>query len=298
MKRFSKLIVNLVAGIMLAVSCFCLVGCEEIVTLEVTLSVYDFDNETWLDEEDTTLTIDLYRHLADQTVDAITSYAQAGYYDNLPFYSLPYEGYKAIMIGDYKFNGTSLVQTERKVALDGEFEHGMTTGSNLTNKKGAVGLWRTWFAQDDGGNAHKASNGMDTGRATWFLPTTAIADYNGYFCIFGQIDLDDETNNTAFSAVEKALKTSANCEEYIVYYTNGENYTTDNSVANNGLTFNYMDKTVFEEQYGKSPTVDELEKNGIFVPENDQYVCYAHHTIRIAMADGAVAAKIKSIKVK
>lgn len=299
MKRISKLMVNLIAGIMLAISCFCLVGCEDIVTLEVTLSVYDYDNDTWYDEQDTTLTIDLYRHLADETVDTIVSYVKDGYYDGLPFYSMPYDNNKLVMIGDYKLEGANLVQNEIKPVIEnGEFEHGATKGSNLKNVKGAVGLWRTWYAQDAGGNAHKASNGMDTGRANWYLPTTAIADYDGYFCIFGQIDLEDETNSTALSAIEQALKTASNCEEYVVYYTNGENYTVDNTVQNNGLTFNYMSKTEFDEKYGKNPSVSTLEDNGIFVPENDQYVCYEYHTVRIAVKDGALGAKIKSIKVK
>lgn len=299
MKRFSRLFINLIAGIMLVLSCFCLVGCEDIVTLEVVVSVYDFDNEEWYDEEDTTLTIDLYRHLADQTVDAVVSYVNEGYYNDLVFYSMPYsEGSKTFMVGDFRMQGLNVVQTERKPMLDGEFEKGMTTGSNLTNVKGALGLWRTWYAQDAGANAYKASNGMDTGSATWFFPTTAISGYNGYFCIFGQIDLEDESNAKAMSAIEQALKTKNTCSEYVVYYTNGENYTYDNSVANNGLTFNCMPSEDFAEKYGKNPTVEKLEENGIFVPENDQYVCYGNYTIRIPMTNNLPAAKIKSVKVK
>lgn len=299
MKRISKIFVNVIAGIMLALSCFCLVGCEDIITLEVKLSVYNYDDEVWYDEDDVTMTIDLYRHLADETVDTILAYVNEGYYDNLVFYTMPYEGYKAIMIGDYKMNGSTLVQTERKPVIEnGEFEYGMTTGSNLINARGSVGLWRTWFAQDANGNKYRASNGMDTGRATWFLPTTSVSDYNGYFCVFGQMDMDDEANATALSAIEQALKNEANGEDYVVYYTGGENYTTDNSVANNGLTFNYKTDDDFENAYGKTPTVKTLEDNGIFVPENDQYVCYEYHTVRIAMKNGLPGAMIKSIKVK
>ena len=284
---------------MLALSCFSLVGCEDIVTLEVKLSVYDYDEEVWYDEEDITMTIDLYRHLAPTTVDTILSYVNAGYYNDLVFYTMPYEGYKAIMIGDYKIQGNTLVKLPQKPVIEeGEFEYGMTQGSNLVNARGSVGLWRTWFAQDASGNKYRATNGMDTGRATWYLPTSSVSDYDGYFCVFGQMDMDNEANATALSAIEQALKNEANGEDYVIYYTDGENYTEDNAVENNGLTFNYMDDDAFDNAYGKNPTVKTLEDNGIFVPENNQYVCYEYHTIRIAMKGGKPGAMIKSIAVK
>lgn len=299
MKKISKIFVNLIAGIMLVLSCFSLVGCADIVTLEVKLSVYDYDEEVWYDEDDITMTIDLYRHLAPTTVDTILSYVNDNYYDNLVFYTMPYAGYNAIMVGDYKMQGNTLVKLAQKPALeDAEFEHGMTKGSNLVNARGSVGLWRTWFAQDASGNQYRATNGMDTGRATWFLPTTAVTNYDGYFCVFGQMDMDDEANATALSAIEQALKNEANGEDYVVYYTDGENYTADNAVENNGLTFNYKTDDDFESAYGKTPTVKTLEDNGIFVPENDQYICYEYHTVRIAMKNGVPGAMIKSIKVK
>ena len=76
MKRFSKILVNILAAIMVVVSCSFLVACEDIKVLEVKVNVYNTTDKVM---EEKTLTVDLYRHLAPTTVDTIAKYAEEGY---------------------------------------------------------------------------------------------------------------------------------------------------------------------------------------------------------------------------
>ena len=54
-------------------------------------------------------------------------------------------------------------------ALAGEFSANGLNGSNLVNKKGYIGLWRSFTV--DAGAYTKSDAGMDSGTAVWYMPT-------------------------------------------------------------------------------------------------------------------------------
>ncbi len=276
MKKLLRLFVNLMAVIMLSVACFSLVGCGgDVVKVELQLEIYNYADSTTYDKEDTKLTIELYRHLAPDTVNAIIGYIQDGYYDNAIFYG--YESNK-IMVGDLKMNDAGdIYQNELMPTVDGEFEAGSVKGSDLKVKEGSIALWRTWYECD----SYSITKNQDTGRATWFMPTTELSSYQDYFCVFAVIDLENEANNTTWEYIKTAI--NDNSESYQVYYT-GE-YNSDDSVLNNGLTFNC------EQEVPDNVTP--------FAPEGDQFVCYKQHQIKVAMGvnSSSCGAKIVSAKV-
>ena len=145
MKRIKKLFVGLMAMIMTCVCTFSLAGCvEDIKKLELNIQVYDYS--TTNEMEDYTISIDLYRHLAPKTVDAIIEYVNDGYYNDAIFYKMD-DYTKQIMVGDL-LDKDGIEQNAIKPEIEGEFEAGGTIGSNLTNKKGALGLWRSWYEVD------------------------------------------------------------------------------------------------------------------------------------------------------
>ena len=288
MRRISKLFVNVIAIIMLAFATLSMTACADVVTLEVTLQVYNFTQSKFDEEDEVKLTIDMQRHLAPKTVDAIAQYASDGYYDNTVFYLM--ESYTTqIMIGQYKMDGNKIVKNDIKPQIDGEFEYGTTKGSNLKNDQGYIGLWRSWYIQDDGAHKFKSSNGMDSGRSNIYIPLDVISEYDGYFCVFGTIDYSITANDTGVNAVGAVL--SNNYTSYIVYYT-GE-YDSSKPEEDYGLTFNCIPA----DEYGN---LSQEEKDAIFVAEGDQYVEYNEHRIRVpnTTPDGNQSAIIKSVKVK
>ncbi len=288
MRRISKLFVNVLAVIMLAFATLSLTACADVVTLEVTLQVYNFTQSKFYEEDEVKLTIDMQRHLAPKTVDAIAQYASDGYYDNTVFYLM--ESYTTqIMIGQYKMDGNKIVKNDIKPQIDGEFEYGTTKGSNLKNDQGYIGLWRSWYIQDDGAHKFKSSNGMNSGRSNIYIPLDVISEYDGYFCVFGTIDYSITANDTGVNAVGAVL--SNNYTSYIVYYT-GE-YDSSKPEEDYGLTFNCIPA----DEYGN---LSQEEKDAIFVAEGDQYVEYNEHRIRVpnTTPDGNQSAIIKSVKVK
>lgn len=288
MKRFKKIFVNVMALMLLIVSCFGLSACkEDIRTMKLTISVYNYDEEV-LDFETVTLTVDLYGHLAPKTVDAIEKYVNDGYYNDTVFYKTGLSSFSShIMLGDIKMNNNALEMNAVKPQLTGEFEYGGTVGSNLTAKKGSIGLFRSWYAENDGGYA-VSNNSMHSGRATWFIPTSdstssSLADW---FCIFAQFDVNNSKNATALDLITKAV------EEYtvecVVYYT-GE-----------------YDATKADENYGLTAhiaTAEDFEELDVEVYNDDNgLVCYNKQTVKVPFVNGNVnegaAVKIVSAKVK
>ena len=272
---------------MLAFATLSMTACADVVTLEVTLQVYNFSESRFYAEDEVKLTIDMQRHLAPKTVDAITQYATEGYYDNTVFYLM--EGYTTqIMIGELKFENGEFVKNAVKPQIEGEFEYGTTKGSNLINDEGYIGLWRSWYAQDDGAYKFESSNGMGSGRSNIYIPLDVIDNYDGYFCVFGTIDYSIEANDTGVNAVGSVL--SSNYTTYVVYYT-GE-YDQEKPNEDYGLTFHCVTTDEYSE-------LTQEEKDAIFTAEGDQYVEYNMHRIRIPnnTADGKPSAIIKSIKV-
>ncbi len=274
MKRITKLLINLLALAVMLVAGLGLVACsnDKTVTVELNLSIYN--EEEHANYEDTTLTITLHREYAPKTVEAIVSYIEEGYYDDAIFYCV--EDNK-IMVGDLKMssNGT-IYQNAVKPQLEPEFERGTVSGAGLKVEEGSIALWRSWYVRD----GYDTSASIDTGRATWCMPTTSISSLDEWVCVFATIDLDDDTNKTTLDNLKSAVKTYA--DTYEVYYT-GE-YNSDDDVLNNGLTFHC------EEEVPNGVTV--------FEPSGEQYECYKQQQITIARGMGnTCGAKIVSAKI-
>lgn len=288
MNRLRKLIVNIVAVLMVVASCFTLTACkEDIKTVELKVSVYNYA-ESVADFEEVTLTIDLYRHLAPNTVDTVIKYIKEGYYNDAIFYKHANHT-NQIMLGDLKQDSEgNIVQNAIKPQIKGEFEHGGTSGSNLTPKKGSIGLWRNWYAYDD---SYQASNdAMHSGRSIWFMPTqtstSSLSGYSGWFCIFAQFDV----NSQAYALIENAIK--EHTEDYVVYYT-GE-WDESKADANYGLTYNCVPAGDFEE--------DDIEDLFVADESKAHYTCYNYYTVKLPVREDAsnnsIAAKVISAKVK
>ncbi len=285
MKMFKKIFVNMVAILLVCVSCLSLTACKaDIKKMEITISVYNYEEES-VGFEDVTLTVDLYRHLAKNTVDTIIGYAKEGYYDGSVFYKMSKYSTQ-IMMGDIKVNTAGDVELKDvKPEIKGEFESAGTVGSNLTNVKGAIGLWRTWYSWD---NSYKnTDSSMGTGRATWYMPTEAISGYNGYFCVFAKINLNDEANSDALEKIIAA--TQKDTDTYTVYYTG--DYDSSNADGSYGLNGNCVLKSQFDK--------DEIDN--LYESDEDklELVGYNYYDIEVPVtATGDVAVKITSIKIK
>lgn len=278
MKRFTKILVYIMALVLLCVGCLSFTACSsDIRRLEVKVSVYNTDSKAL---EDKTIYVDLYRHLAPKTVDKILEYVNEGYYSNTIFY----QENSSIFMGDLAYEDGEIIQKEIKPEIYGEFDANGTIGSDLVNKEGSVGLWRGWSSE-----GHKVNGSeFDSGRATWFMPTTDLSDYNNYFCVFAQIDLQNETNKETFDAIKKMFTTDGNYQSYAVYYT-GE-YDADDFNGNYGLTFH----SVEAENY--------VAPEDLFTAEGDQLNSYNKKTVKVAVYENAgvtqLGAKVVSIKVK
>ncbi len=281
MKRIKKLFVNLIAVLMIVASCLSLTACKDVRTLKLDIQVYDYENNTM---ENVTMTVDLYAHLAPKTVDAIQGYVNEGYYNDAVFYQL--DGYSSqIMLGDILDKDGAIEKNAVKPQLPGEFVRGGTVGSNLKNVKGSIGLWRDWFAYDEN---YKTNTSVDSGRATWYIPTgtSEISGYADWFCVFAQIDLANADNAKALNLITSAFSSTGNLDSYEIYYT-GE-YKADKVNEDYGLTFNAIDAVDFDEE----------NIENLFVAEGAQYQSYNHHTVKIAKVPelDTLAAKIVSAK--
>lgn len=281
MIKIKKLFTLAIAVLMAVVCTVSFTGCTNIKKMQLTLSVYDYDNHEFVEQ---TMDIDLYAHLAPKTVEAIMSYVKGGYYDNAVLYKMG--GYAAqIMVGDYDYDGQTLSQKEQKPTITGEFSYGGVKyegGSPLKATNGSIGLWRSWYEQD---GSHRGRSATNSGSATMFMPTQDLSEYDGYFCIFAQIDLEDSKTEKAFKAIKAVFDAEDVSDIYTVYYT-GEYDST--ATLNHGLTFNYMDAENFD--------ADDIE--GLFEAEDNQLVCYNYHNVTIPVAQGQPAVKIVSAKIK
>ncbi len=263
MKALKKLLVNILAVAMLFVASVSLIGCSsKTVTVELELAIYNNAEHEYY--EDTTLTITLEREYAPETVDAIVSYLEEGYYNDAIFYGVDSD---KIMVGDLKMDANGkIVQNTVKPTLKPEFERGAVSGSDLKLEKGSIGLFRTWYERD----GYSVSNSLDTGRATWLMPTSALTDYDDWFCVFATIDLDDDTNKQTIDYLKDAIKNDA--ETYEIYYTGEYDATKDDE--NNGLTFHCEEE------------VDDGVK--VFEPKGEQYYCYAQQQIKVVKGAGNI----------
>ncbi len=290
MKKFKKLIMCVMSAVMLLTCTVGLTGCgEDIKKLELNFEVYNYEAGV---TETHTLKVDLYRHLATQTVDNIIGYVNDGYYNDLLVYKLGGEaGANQLMLGDIKYdpsnaeaqNNFGFYLNEIKPTISGEFASGGTVGSNLKNTSGAIGLWRSWYAFDETYNGN--SNATDSGRATWYIPTDTISDYDGNFCVFAQFDLEDEENQDTLDALTKAFSSSEKYVNYVIYYT-GE-YDKTKADQNFGLEFHVL----LQEDY-----LAMKDSLGEFVAKDDQLMQYNATTIRVPFVHNEIGARLVSAK--
>lgn len=289
MNRLKKFFINAVAILLSFVCVIGLTACKEkIEEFDIKISMYNFEDEEY---ENYTLEIELYGHLAPKTVNAISKYLKQGYYNNTVFYKLTDSKFgNMFMIGDLKYDpdlaeNEGFYLNDKKPTLPGEFKYGGTTGSNLTNKEGSIGLWRTWSAQDS--NFNQGSTGMNTGSATWFIPNYTLATYDDYFCVFAQYDVDDSDNEETLEELNKLFSSSAYYQTYTIYFTG--DYGTDGD----GLTFHCVEGNLIDLNKDAIDNLFETEKN------SSQYVCYNPYEIKVPInSDGEIAARIVSAKAK
>ena len=280
MSRIKKIFVNLLAVAMALTCCLMLTACEDIKKLQLKIEVYNYSGTTGVEEY--TMDIDLYRHLAPKTVDAVVDYVNGGYYNDAIFYK--FNDYNnQFMMGDLLFKDNQIVLNEVKPQLPGEFEYGGTVGSDLVNKKGSIGLWRSWYECD---SSYKTSSpATASGRATWFIPNSTITGYNKYFCVFAQFNATADNNLKTIDALNAAFN-QTDYDEYVIYYT-GE-YDSEKADQNYGLTFNISLLSDF----------DENQIEDLFVAEGAELVCYNKATIKVPVGNtGAPAAKIVEAKI-
>ena len=279
MKRLKRIIFNMLALVMVACVCFTFTACEDVRRLEITVSIYDADEAEMVDK---TLTVDLYRHLAPKTVDhLIKNCVEQNYYNGAIFYKESSYA-QQIMMGDIKVGASSdeVLKLDPVDTVEGEFEYGTTVGSNLVNKEGSIGLWRTWSALD---GSYTTSSSTNTGSATWFMPTASLTQYDGWFCVFAQINLNDENNSKTWNAIKNGFATTDLYEEYVIYYT-GEY---------GSLQFNCLPKTEFD-------NLTSGEKEAVFEAKQNQHVSFNKRSVLLPVAtvkgEKTFAIQIKGVK--
>ncbi len=282
MKRFKKILFSLLAVVMVLGACLSFTACEDIKRLEVTVSVYDADENAMVDK---TLTVDLYRHLAPTTVDhIIKNCVENDYYDNAILYLYNDD----VMMGDIIYNSSAdafIKKSPLAPTVKGEFEYGGTTGSNLKVKEGSLALWRTYSMND----SMITNAGFDTGRATWYMPTNTLASLDGYITVFGQFDKTSE----AWVAIKDILNNSSLGVEYTVYYTEKDGGY-DANKADYNLDFHCVKTAELDDEFGEddyfipeenSSELKEFEKRTIKIP----YATIGSDNVQLAL-------KVKSVK--
>ena len=241
MKRFFT---TLIAVLMLAIVCVSFTACEDIKTIKVSIDVYQ--GQSVATPKTYEIEIDLYRHLAPQTVDHIENLVNSGYYENTIVYKNGTESTEQLMLGDYVYNANGAnglkfsKNTKTKTYVKGEFEKAGVTGSDLLNEKYTVGLWRTFDANLSNFNGSATKLDVDSvynsGSATLYMPTSTLTNYNGYFTVFGKIT--EETSKENFDEVVSALSTSDYFESYTIYWTGDKDNLTEHIMLTQ--TFNEL----------------------------------------------------------
>ena len=288
MKRLTRFFVCLMAIIVLEVSAFSFTACNDVSTIEVKIKLYNHGESTFISEEDTTLSIDLYAHLAPETVKAIKGYFEEGYYDNAIFYQLVSEDSYQYMIGDLEYKDGAIVQKAIKPTIKGEFASNGVNNGEIEAEKGAIGLWRHYYAGD--GVLNTSTNARNSGRATLFLPTETNNSIEGYVCLFGKFDVESTEAITITEGLDAIFNGDEYTEQYVIYYT-GANEDYDETKENAGLTFNCVLANEFNP--------DDIED--LFEAEGNQLNCYNHYTIKVPnlVTDGKVpSAMISGIVTK
>jgi len=290
MKKLGKVLASVLAVVMLIVCSLSFTACEDLKKLEIKMNVYDTTGKAYQEE---TLSLDLYRHLAPETVDAVINAVKDDYYDGTFFYQYTsqidlvsimgrtdaYNSYVAamsnqIMIGDLKYVDGEIVKNDKQVpTVKGEFKSNGLVGNNITSAKGTVGLWRSWY--ESGDDYRSTSKSSDSGRATLYMPTAGeINGYTNYFCAFGKFDIKNTDVEKLFDSINAFFSNSDLSEKFVIYYTGEYSEQGDD----NGLTFHCVPTTEFAK-------LSQTEKDEIFVAEGDQLVCYSPLEICVAFSN-------------
>ena len=268
MKRFTKFFVSLLAVIILAGTCLGLTACakDDIRRVELTVQV---------NNEEKVITLDLYRNLAPTTVDKMLEYIKDGYYDDALFYS-PYSGVdsgvnlKSVMMGDLKMIDGEIVQNDIKPMLEkGEFEKGGAMGTNLKVSEHSLVLWRNWSASN-GSYTSSSKLDIESGRATWMMPTQSITSYDKYFCVFGVMNTALTDTDKVWDEIRAQVLPDATTTKYVVYYTGEYDQTKPNE--NFGLTF-HCEK--------QSELGDVTKIDGLFEAKGEQFTCFNSYVISV-----------------
>ncbi len=294
MKRLYKKFVMLLTLIMALTACVFSTGCADIKTLELKVRIYDYVNNVALEGDDYVLTVDLYRHLAPKTVDAIIDLVEDGYYDNAFFYQKSEVSYdsshslKKILVGNLKYENGKIIE-QVAPQIEGEFERAGVVGSNLLNNKGYIGLARSAYVSDV--SYKTTSNAHNSGRGTMYMPLQEILDYDGHFCVFGKFDVEEENNKNVLDAIMAVFDGEDDYfDEYKVYYT-GE-YDKDKADENYGLTFNYVLNSDFKDMKDSIANLFDVEE-GNYIADYNPYKIYVPK-----VKEGKVGAQIVSATIK
>ena len=184
-----KFVIGVLTIALAALTLFAMTACDKIVKLEITLSLYDAEDEAM---EEKTITFDMYENLAESAVNAVRDAVNGGAYDDCVFYVQSVDRGTSVssqlMFGGLKKSGKSYVKVEQAAVPTAEFEKNGVMGSNLKNLKGYLGLWRSW----DSWKSYSTS-GFDRSSAVIYMPTTdSISAYDGNFCVFAKYSAEDD----------------------------------------------------------------------------------------------------------
>ncbi|MBQ0099691.1 MAG: peptidylprolyl isomerase [Firmicutes bacterium] len=272
MKKIVKVAISICLCVACVVSVLSFSACKEnnLVNYIITVSVNGEDKE---------LNITLDKEVAPKTFEKISKLINDGFYSNAFFYKRTGSYSNQIMFGDLKFDNGEIVQIDKLPGnLTGEFEHGALQGSTYKNVEGSIGLWRTWTS-----SGYTYSNGNDTGSCTLYMPTSSINDYDGYFCVFGSFDLDDESVKSVWTAIKDAINIidDDNYIKYTVYYVKDDN----------NFNFNVIETENFDSV-----------KETAYKAEDNEFQCYNSYEIKVPVVNKAsgildAGVKIKSIKI-
>lgn len=286
--KIKKIFTNILAILMISTCCLCFTACEDIVRLEVKFDVYNYTTESMYDKELSTITIDLYRHLAPETVESVIKSVEKGEYNDTIVYKFTDSNTDQYMMGDLKWVDGEIKQILRP-EIKGEFATNGVQGSNLKVEKGSVAIWRSYHSRDLG--MATSSEARNTGRGTWYMPTEANALYEGTTCVFGKMDLESDSVKEMYTAFESVFADNVRYETYEVYYTG--TYDESKAFDNYGLTFHCVKEEEFKE----------IEKDieDLFTADNkeQQLAWFNHYTISVPvfLSDGAQSLRIASVKV-
>lgn len=300
-----KLFLKIIAAAFAVVTVFAFAGCSKTSRLEITLNLYDADSETTVER---TLSFDLYGNLAPKAVAAVKELINDGYFADCVFYKQNKDNgttanmSNLVFFGGLKRTGDTVTRNEKVAIPDADFTKNGTTGSNLTNSKGYLGLWRTWYSAKNYNNS-----GFENSYSTIYAPTTSISGFNNNFCVFAKYSDADDLD--VLDEIIAILGESDYVTEYTCWYTANtdgnlvdadggvlawEAVKTDEYAINGTPVWNCMKTEEFEEiQEDLDVYSSEADKSRVSANKSTEFDSY---TITIANADKLSIVSIEIIK--